>query len=51
MYGEELYNHSDAPVPNSYGMALETVNIAGLASACATVTDLEAQLIAFNTPT
>jgi len=49
VYGEELYNHSDAPVPNSYDM--ETVNIAGLASARATVADLKAQLIAFNTPT
>ena len=49
VYGEELYNHSDAPVPNSYDM--ETVNIAGLASARATVADLKAQLITFNTPT
>ena len=51
VYGEELYNHSDASVPNSYDMAMETVNIAGLASARATVADLKAQLIAFNTPT
>lgn len=49
VYGEELYDHSDAPVPNSFDM--ETINIAGLPSARATVAELKAKLIAFNTPT
>ena len=47
VYGEELYNHSDAPVPQSYDM--ETDNIASLPSSRATVADLKARLIAFNT--
>ena len=47
VYGVELYNHSDYPVPQSYDM--ETVNIAKEPSAAGVVAELHAQLKAFNT--
>ena len=46
VYGVELYNHTDAPVPDSY--AMEAVNIAGMPGSKAVVDKLHAQVKAFN---
>lgn len=45
VYGVELYNHSDSPVPSSY--AMETVNIAALPDSAGTVKELHDKLKAW----
>ena len=47
LYGVELYNHSAAPVPQSYDV--ETANLAGLASSRAVEAELHAMLREHNT--